>query len=429
MQDLGPESRQGEFAGFRRLDYVKLTVLGLGLSGLWTSLHSIILPVRLLDFVPEALKNSYLGYLTFAGLLVAMAVQPVVGAASDRAGFRWGRRRPYILAGTVAALVLLPGIGLVGSYAAVFAGYCLLQVATNAAQGPYQGLLPDLAPPSRRGVASGVKSLLELIGGVGLARLAAYFMDRYAPGNEEYWLWLTLGTLGAVLLVTALVTLLTVREAPGVPTARPPLLPSLIDSFRLDVRRSRAFLHLLVARGLLTIPGVILQTFALYYIIDVVGVDNPAAMTANLLVAVGAGLLSVVWVAGRLSDRIGRKPIMVASGLVGALGIGLLFTAGNTAQLMAAGAVLGIAGGALLSTGWALAIDLIPAGEGARYLGLANLSLAAGSALARLVGPVIDFFNGVGENLGYSVMLGICLVCFLAGAVVVARLPLSRSDD
>ena len=42
---------------------------------------------------------------------------------------------------------------------------------------------------------------------------------------------------------------------------------------------------------------------------------------------------------------------------------------------------------------------------------------------------MIDFFNGVGENLGYSVMLGICLVCFLAGTVIIARLPLAGSDD
>jgi len=413
---------QSQPAGFRASDYVKLTVLGLGLSGLWTSLNSIVLPVRLLDFAPEALKNSYLGYLTFAGLLLAMVVQPIIGGWSDRSGFRWGRRRPFILAGTVAVLVLLPGIGLLGSYAAVFAGYCLLQVAANTAQGPYQGLLPDLAPPDRRGVASGVKSLMELAGGLGLARLAAYFMYRYAPGGEEYWLWLTLGALGAVLLLTALVTLLTVREAPGVRLAGPPLLAGIVDSFRIDLRRSRAFVCFMVARALLTIPGVILQTFALYYISDVLKVDDPAAMTFNLLVAVGGGLVASVWLAGRLSDRIGRRPILVASGVVGAVGVGILYAAGNTPLLMTAGAIIGIASGALLSTGWALAIDLIPGAEGARYLGLANLSLAAGSALARLVGPVIDLFNGVEENLGYTVMLAICFVCFLAGAAIFARL-------
>ncbi len=185
MEDRPPKSSHHSHARFGRLDHIWLTVFGLGLSGLWASLTTIVLPVRLLDFVPEPQKNSYLGYLIFAGLLLAMVVQPVVGAASDRAGFRWGKRRPYILVGMVAVLVLLPSIGLFGSYAAVFAGYYLLQVAGNTTQGPYQGLLPDLAPSGRQGRVSGVKSLMELVGDVGLARLAAYFMDRYAPGDME----------------------------------------------------------------------------------------------------------------------------------------------------------------------------------------------------------------------------------------------------
>jgi len=79
---------------FGRFDYVKITIYGFALSALWSSLHSIVLPLRLLDLVPEAEKNTRLGLLTFAGLLLAMIVQPIAGAISDRSGFRWGRRRP-----------------------------------------------------------------------------------------------------------------------------------------------------------------------------------------------------------------------------------------------------------------------------------------------------------------------------------------------
>ena len=42
------DSRLRRPSRFGALDYVKLTVLGLGLSGLWTSLNSIVLPIRLL---------------------------------------------------------------------------------------------------------------------------------------------------------------------------------------------------------------------------------------------------------------------------------------------------------------------------------------------------------------------------------------------
>ena len=45
-------------ANFRRWDYVKITILGFATTALWQSLHSIILPQRLLDFVPEAQKNT-----------------------------------------------------------------------------------------------------------------------------------------------------------------------------------------------------------------------------------------------------------------------------------------------------------------------------------------------------------------------------------
>ena len=85
-----------------------------------------------------------------------MAVQPVAGAISDRSRFNWGRRRPYILIGTVVSLLIIPGIGWVGSYAAVFLVYCLLQVASNIAQGPYQAFIPELVPASKHGLASGI---------------------------------------------------------------------------------------------------------------------------------------------------------------------------------------------------------------------------------------------------------------------------------
>ena len=411
---------------FARLDYVKITVFGFALTALWSSLQTIILPLRLLDFVPEASKNTYLGYLTFTGLVVAMLVQPIVGASSDRSGFRWGRRKPYILVGAVATLLLLPGIGLWANYAAVFASYCLLQVATNTAQAPYQGFIPDLVPINKRGRASGVKSLLEMLGGISMTAVAAQFMDRYSPGEADYWLWLTLGTLAFIIFAATLTTLLTVHERPGTGGPRTPLLPSLFRSYRIDVKQERDFVWFLISRGMLAIPGVILQTFAVYYLMDVIGVDSPAKDATKLLIAVGVGLVVTVYLAGRLSDRVGRRPIVVAGGLLGAVGVILLYFSHDLNAVLASGVVIGLANGALLSAAWALAADLAPKDAGARYLGLTNLALAAGSALARLIGPVIDFFNKYGENLGYSVMLLVCSVCFIAGSLLVLKVKRIR---
>jgi MFS family permease len=88
---------------------------------------------------------------------------------------------------------------------------------------------------------------------------------------------------------------------------------------------------------------------------------------------------------------------------------------------MLAGGLIGVAFGIFLSSNWALATDLVPKGKEARSLGLANVATAGGAALARLVGPVIDLFNSLGPNLGYSVMLLICFLAFISGAWLLAR--------
>ena len=133
-------------------------------------------------------------------------------------------------------------------------------------------------------------------------------------------------------------------------------------------------------------------------------------------------MLVMVYPAGRLSDSIGRRPIVIASGFLGALGIAFIFLFQHSYLLiMCCGGLVGVSFGAFLSTNWALATDLVAKGEEARYLGLTNLATAGGAALARLIGPVIDFFNVYGSNLGYQVMLLACFVYFLLGSVLVMK--------
>ena len=84
-----------------------LNTYWIGLSFMWNALHPIILPAVLLNFVPDAQKNTYLGLLTFAGLIIAMIIQPLSGALSDGWVSRWGRRRPLIVLGTLFDLVFL----------------------------------------------------------------------------------------------------------------------------------------------------------------------------------------------------------------------------------------------------------------------------------------------------------------------------------
>lgn len=409
--------------GFRSSDYIKITIFGFALAGLWGSLHSIVLPLRLLDFVAESEKNTCLGFLTFVGLILAIAVQPIAGAISDHSYSRWGRRKPYVLIGTIAALLLIPGIGLVNSYMAIFFIYCLLQIGTNTAQGPYQAFIPDLAPQGKRGLASGVKTLLEILGGVALLYPVAFFMNRYSTGQEVLWLWLALGALAIVLLGAMIATLLAVKEKPGIGGSRLLLSSTLFQSFKIDFRANRNFIWFLASRLLILMAFTTLQTFTLYFLRDVLGVASPASATARFSIVAVTGMLAIVYPAGRLSDRIGRRPIAIAAGLLGALGIILIFLfQHNYLIIIGCGGLVGISFGAFMSTNWALATDLVVRGEEARYLGLTNLATAGGAALARLIGPVIDFFNACSPGLGYSIMLLACFVYFLVGSALLMKI-------
>jgi len=63
---------------------IVLNIYSFALTVTANSLHPIILPVLVREMAPRVCKATYLGFLTFSGLVVPIVVQPVMGALSDR---------------------------------------------------------------------------------------------------------------------------------------------------------------------------------------------------------------------------------------------------------------------------------------------------------------------------------------------------------
>jgi len=283
-------------------------------------------------------------------------------------------------------------------------------------------------PEGRRGVASGVKSLVEIVAGVAFVRAVAYFMDIYTGDGGGIWLWLAIGLPGVALLGAMVATLLTVKEQPLSSNSQPFSVKTMASAYKIDVKGNPGFVWFLVSRLLILMALGTLQSFALYFLRDVVQVPNPAGAAGDLLVTVGIFLLITVYPAGQLSDRFGRKPIILLSGFVGTAGILVLLLVGTYTSVLVCGGLVGISAGAFLSANWALATDLVPTGEEARYLGLANLATAGAGALARLIGPVIDFLNARQSGLGYSTMLLACVFYFVFGSALVMMVKVKPRD-
>src|SRR6516162_11523781 len=73
----------------------------------WQALLAIVIPSMVVKFLGDANKDINLALVVIWGSLVAVVVNPLVGAISDYATFRMGRRRPFLIIGTILNVIVL----------------------------------------------------------------------------------------------------------------------------------------------------------------------------------------------------------------------------------------------------------------------------------------------------------------------------------
>jgi MFS family permease len=109
--------------------------------------------MRVAQIAPEN-KEHLLGLLLGIGSVVAILANPLAGYFSDRTKSSWGKRKIWMVMGTLVGTL---GLGLIawGDVAIMVVGWCLTQLGLNAVAAALMALLPDKIPQSTRGVVSG----------------------------------------------------------------------------------------------------------------------------------------------------------------------------------------------------------------------------------------------------------------------------------
>ena len=406
-------------------DLLLLNAYWIGLSFKWNSLHVLVLPALLLHYAPENLKNTYLGLLTFAGLLVAMILQPISGSISDRWFSRWGRRRPLMAFGTAFDLVFLAVLGWAGGLVWLAVGYLGLQISSNIAHGPAQGLIPDRVPPEQRGAASGIKNFMDMGGLVISSLLMGRLLD-----PDSLHAYLPFGVVAAVVLLGAGITILGVRETPSSPQPRPANAPHSLAASLKSV--PSPYWWLIASRFVFLLGVYDIQVFAQYYIRDVLKAANPVKLTGDLLAAITLALIAFAVAGGWLGDRFGHKRMLYVANTIGVAGCLLLLLARTPQTLLVCGSVLGVGIGLFLTSNWALANLLAPQDEAGKYIGLTNLATAGAGAAGRLGGPLIDLLNNAkpGAFTGYTAMFLFGAIAAVLSALILRKVtPLPASPD
>lgn len=361
--------------------------------------------------------NTYVSLLDTIGAAFAIIWQPAIGAISDNSRFELGRRRPFIAIGVLGDVVFLTLIAFVTSYWALLLVYVLFQIASNTAQGPYQGMLPDQVPAEQRGEASGYYGLMNMLGTiVGFLVVGALLIP-------THHLKLAILTLPAVIAVAGVLVIVGVPDRRRTVASTQGLRRSVLLSVAIDAKRYRDFAWLMVSRLFFLMAPVAIGTYAFNFIRYTFhyseGTASLYASALQAIILIFAAVLCMT--AGFLAERYGKKRLIAAACVIGAVGSTLLIFAPSLPWIFGFGLLVGISLGTFLSVDWAFMTDLIPKAEAGRYMGVSNIATASAGLIARpLLGPIIDAFNNNRSSaVGYRVMFGI-----VTGFFVIALLTL-----
>jgi MFS family permease len=338
--------------------------------------------------------------------VLSILIQPTVGAISDYTVSRWGRRKPYIVFGSLLDLVFLAGIATASNVLILGAFVALLSVSTNIARGPFQGYVPDLIAERQVGMASALVGLMQILGNVTGFLLVTIGV---AIGRIE----LAIAAVAIVELVTMVAVVLRVSPGQAPLDREGRTWPQIAKTaWGTDILKERSYVWLVASRFFFLMGGSILVGFVIAYLKQTHGQLEQEANGTNfaiLIIVVLTNLIAII-PSARLSDRIGRKPVIYASCIVGSVGL-LIAALGPTIPFALIGAGLfGASAGTFLAVDWALITDIIPRASSGRYMGLSNVATSSSSVFAAMTGGLtIDLVNntlGLGTGPRAAFLLG-----------------------
>ncbi len=374
-----------------KLNYRRTFFIGLAfmsISAFWQMYDNII---------PLILQNSFhlgetlTGAIMASDNVLAVVLLPALGALSDRADTRWGRRTPFIVVGTALAVLfmtLLPVADNSRNLPLFMLSLGAVLLSMGLYRSPAVALMPDLTPKPLRSQANAVINLMGAIGGVYSLILISLLVG---DGATPDYTWLFAGV--ALLMVAAVIGLLcTVREKKLAAQIRQeygdemmeaePEEPKAVDLSKSekgrDSREAGEKLPAAVRRSLIFILLSIFFWFTAYnavttafsrYARTVWGIEG-GGFANCLMVATVAAIISYIPI-GHISGRIGRKKSILI-GLVLMLGcyLAAAFFTSYHPIINVGFALIGIGWAAISVNSLPMVVEMCSLGDVGKYTGL-----------------------------------------------------------
>jgi MFS family permease len=397
---------------------IMTSVYALGVNAVWLSYNLFLLPLLVQNATSESTKGIVLGALAGISIGIAVIVNIIAGVLSDHTASRFGRRRPLLVWGMLLTLpfLLLP-IFFHPTLLIVSLTYLGMQIFTNVSSGAFQPTLADFVPEEQRGISAGLKGLFTLLGSaIGVGVITALF-----AANQQILAYLL---IPALFLLTTLLNAIAMgpydTPTPDVPRLK--LGHVLVDMFRIQ-KRSGGFFWFVFGSFLIYMGVSGFQFFGIYYIEGILHITGTDAVARAVEIA---GLLnlviSIVFAigAGLLSDKLGRRNIIILSAIVAAL-VGLFFPFAQTFLIfLLFSAFYAASNGVILSVDTALTSDLVPLNEAGKYMAYANLATGVANGVAPPIFGLILNLQGAPTLGSFIVFFVLSAVFFLSSSIVLA---------
>jgi MFS family permease len=377
---------------------------------------AVITPLQLLlalrlNAIAGASATSAFGVVTGFGALCALVFNPIAGRVSDRTRARLGRRRTWMLVGSLLVALALVAMSAATAVWQVVLLWCVVQAAGNFQYAANNAILADQIPPGRRGGVSGLVGLVAAVGpfaGIALA-------ETFPAGGSAQWLAIAFAAL-AVTLVAALLI-----HDPRSTAPKPPLdLRTLAETFWFNPRRHPAFAWAWLVRFLI-MCAYSASSYNTFFLMQRLGISQAEVGS----IVLGLGLITVACVAvasavaGYLSDAIKRqRPFVIFAGVVAALGLVLMSEAQSVTAVLVASALGGIGIGTFLAVDLALCVRVLPSTENTgKDLAIINIAGTLPQSLVPFAAPALLAIGG------YPALFLSLAALALLGAVANLRVP------
>ena len=399
-------------------------IAGLGLAnlGMWMAVNTplqVLLPIQLQDITPRH-KIAALAVVTGLGALASGLATPLAGALSDRTtdsfglGRLRGRRHRWTLGMALLAGLSLAVLAVQKSVAGVVALWVVFCIFQNGEYASLSAAIPDRVPVNQRARVAGWAGMPHALG---LVTGTVLVVDVFTGLVSGYLVVAVL--LAGLALPFALLT----GDHPLAREHRAPLSwRQLARSFWVSPREHPDFAWAWVTRFLAALSVAMGTLYLLYFLRDAVHYPHPKQGLLILILIYTAGVVVSAVAGGVISDRIGRRKLVVTVATALILAAALVLTVVETWHAALVGAAaFGVGYGTYLAVDQALITQVLPgASSRAKDLGVINIAIVCPAAIGALIAAPLVSFGG------YRFLFGGTAVVAAAAAVLVWRIKSVR---